>query len=111
LQSSEVVCCAKQQAGLVHDRYQPIPLLSLFQFACLASRIEGPELAARVVTPSSVSEMGIIGALANSGDRIRDALTGVMTALHYHSTHAMISVRASPPSGGGPAVRLARLRQ
>lgn len=62
--------------------YQPIPLLSLFRFAYRGSRIEGPDLPARVVTPSSLSEMGIIGTPAYSRDTIQDALTGVMTALH-----------------------------
>ena len=86
----------------VDDPHQPIPLLSLFRFACLASRIEGPDLPARVVTPSSLSEMGIIGKLAYSGDTIRDALTSVMTALHYHTTHEMILVQ---PARDGAVVR------
>jgi AraC-like DNA-binding protein len=74
----------------VDDPDQPIPLLSFFRFACMASRIVGPDLAARVVTPTSMAEIGTIGTVALQGNSIRDALKGVIAALPHHITHEMI---------------------
>jgi AraC-like DNA-binding protein len=68
-----------------------IPLLSLFRFACMASRVEGPDLPARVVTPTSVLELGAIGKIALSGKTIGDALAGVAAALPFHTTHEMMA--------------------
>jgi AraC-like DNA-binding protein len=75
------------------DPDQPIPLLALFRFARMASRIVGPDLPARVVTPASLSEIGLIGAVALKGKTIRDALTAAVNALQYQITHEMISIR------------------
>jgi AraC-like DNA-binding protein len=77
----------------VDDPDQPIPLLSFFRFACMASRIVGPDLPARVVTPASLSEIGLIGAVALKGHTIRDALTAAINALPYQITHEMILIR------------------
>jgi AraC-like DNA-binding protein len=96
LRDADLACFA------MDDPDQPIPLLALFRFACMASRIEGPDLPARVVIPSSLSELGIIGSVALGRSTIRAALTAVMTTLPYHTTHEIISVRPVP---GGAVLR------
>jgi AraC-like DNA-binding protein len=87
---------------LTNDPDQPIPLLSLFRFACMASRTAGPDLPCRVVRPDSLSGMGYIGSVAGGAKTVREALITVMAAMPVHTTHGMISVRAVP---GGMVVR------
>jgi AraC-like DNA-binding protein len=81
---------------------QPIPLLSLFRFACLSSRVVGPDLPARVITRASVANLGTIGRIALGGTTIRDALTSAVAALPYHITYEMMSIR---PAQDGVVLR------
>ena len=81
---------------------QPMPLLFLFRFACMASRVVGPDLPARVATGSSLSEIGTIGKIALGENTIRDALTAAIAAIPFHVTHEMVSIQ---PFQDGVVVR------
>jgi AraC-like DNA-binding protein len=74
---------------------QPIPLLSLFRFACLSSRVVGPDLPTSVITRAGVTNLGTIGWIALGGSTIRDALTRAVAALPYHITYEMMSIRSA----------------
>lgn len=81
---------------------QPVPLLFLFRFACMASRIVGPDLPARVVTRVSLSEIGTIGKIALGESTIRDALKTAIAAVPFHVTHELVSIQ---PFQDGVVVR------
>jgi AraC-like DNA-binding protein len=72
---------------------QPIPLLFLFRFACMASRIVGPDLPARVATRSSLAEIGTIGKIALGEITPRDALKAAIPVIPFHVTHEMVSIQ------------------
>lgn len=84
------------------DPDQPIPLLSMIAFVRTASLTEGPDFPCRVVSSSSVQQLGRIGAAALGAGTVRDAITRVTKALSAHVTHDMITIRSAP---GGVAVR------
>jgi AraC-like DNA-binding protein len=84
------------------DPDQPIPLLSMISFVRTASWVEGPDFPSRVVSSSSVRDLGMIGGVALSADNVRGAIAGVTEALSHHVTHDMITIRPVP---GGVIVR------
>jgi AraC-like DNA-binding protein len=80
------------------DPDQPIPLGPAFAFVRAASRHEGPDFACRIVSRSSVAELGVIGRVALGSGSVREALTRVQAALRCHVTHALLT--AAPAPGG-----------
>lgn len=86
----------------VDDPDQPVPLFSVLRFVNLAGRMEGPDLPSRVVTPSSLGEIGLIGNVALRGETIRGALSGIVVTMSHHVTHEMMTFRPDP---GGAILR------
>jgi AraC-like DNA-binding protein len=78
------------------DPDQPIPLLSMIAFVRAASLIEGPDLPCKVVSSSSVRQLGRLGRVALSASTVRDAIARVTAALSAHTTHDMITMRSMP---------------
>lgn len=75
---------------------QPIPLLFLLRFASMASRIVGPDLPVRVVTGSSLAELGTIGRIARSATTVREGLAGAISAVPHHVSYEMVSIQPVP---------------
>jgi AraC-like DNA-binding protein len=84
------------------DATTPIPLAHAIAFLRNASRAEGPDFACRIVSGSSVRELGMIGEVALGAASVRQALFRVAVALPYHLTHGSISVHSI---GAGVLVR------
>lgn len=81
---------------------RPIPLVPAIAFVRAASRDEGPDLAGRLVSAASVSELGLIGRVALGSPTVREALARVASTLPQHVTHDLIVVR---PVADGVVVR------
>lgn len=75
------------------DPNLPIPLIPAIAFLRAASRIEGPDFPCRIVSGSSVGELGIIGEAALGASNVREALFHVAASLPQHVTSGAISVR------------------
>lgn len=84
------------------DPNLPIPLGQAIAFLRQASREEGPDFPARVVSSASVGELGLIGEIALGSGSVRAALFNVAAALPRHVTHEMITTVTAP---GGVIVR------
>jgi AraC-like DNA-binding protein len=80
----------------------PIPLNQAIAFLRIASRIEGPDFACRVVSGSSVRELGPLGAVALGAETVRKALFRISTFLPHHATHEVIS---AIPTRDGVVIR------
>lgn len=86
------------------DPYLPIPLRPALAFLRNASVVEGPDLPFRVISNSSVTELGMIGRVALGGGTVRAALFRVAEALPRQVSYETIAVRSVP---GGVIVRQA----
>lgn len=84
------------------DPNLPIPLGQAIAFLRNASRAEGPDFPARIVSRASVAELGLIGEVALGSGSVRAALISVAASLQHHVTHGMITVA---PASGGVIVR------
>jgi AraC-like DNA-binding protein len=80
----------------------PIPLLSVFEFFRRLAALEGPDIAARVVTENSLADLGNLGRVILGSRTPRDALRRVVAALPRYSTHELISLK---PIHGGLCVQ------
>ena len=80
----------------------PIALVPAVAFVRAASRIEGPDFPCRIVSRSSVRELGIIGEVALGAGTVREALFHVAASLPQHVTSGVVSVRCVP---GGVLLR------
>ena len=80
----------------------PIPLFFAFEFFRKLAALEGPDIAARVITPHSVADLGKFGRVILAGRTPRDALLRVVAALPRYSTHELILLR---PIRGGLCVQ------
>lgn len=80
----------------------PIPLVPAIAFVAAASRADGADLPARLVSAASVPELGLIGRVALGAHTVREALVRVAAALPHHVTHELIAVRQV---AGGVLVR------
>ena len=70
----------------------PIPLLSVFEFFRKMAALEGPDISARVVTESSLSDLGNFGRVILGAGTPRDALRRARAALPRYSTHELVSL-------------------
>lgn len=84
------------------DPNLPIPLGPAIAFLCAASKAEGPEFACRIVSRSSVRDLGMIGEIALGAGSVREALFQVAASLPLHVTSGVVSVRDIP---GGVLLR------
>jgi AraC-like DNA-binding protein len=91
-----------REAGLtylaVDDPNRPVPLLPLVEFVRTQSRIEGPDLAARVVTATSIAELANLGLVMLYGPTLRDSLIRIERAMPRHSTHELFQVEETGSS-------------
>jgi AraC-like DNA-binding protein len=78
------------------NAYLPIPLGPALSFLRNASVAEGPDLPLRVVSSTSVGELGMIGKVALGGGSVHSALFRVAEALPRQVSHETIAVRAMP---------------
>jgi AraC-like DNA-binding protein len=76
--------------------YLPIPLRPALAFLRNASVVEGPDLPFRVISDSSVKELGMIGRVALGGGTVRAALFRIAEALPRQVSYETIAVRAVP---------------
>jgi AraC-like DNA-binding protein len=74
----------------------PIPLNQAIAFLRIASSMEGPDFACRVVSGSSVRDLGPLGAVALGAETVRKALFRISTFLPHHTTHGVISAIPAP---------------
>ena len=80
----------------------PVPLFFVFEFFRKLAALEGPDIAARVITENSVADLGKFGRVILGSRTPRDALLRVVAALPWYSTHELISLR---PIRGGLCVQ------
>jgi AraC-like DNA-binding protein len=80
----------------------PVPLFFVFEFFRQMAALEGPDIAARVVTENSVADLGKFGRVILGSRTPRDALLRIVAALPRYSTHELISLR---PIRGGLCVQ------
>jgi AraC-like DNA-binding protein len=80
----------------------PVPLYFVFEFFRKLAALEGPEIAARVITENSVADLGQFGRVILGSRTPRDALLRVVAALPRYSTHELILLR---PIRGGLCVQ------
>jgi AraC-like DNA-binding protein len=80
----------------------PVPLFFVFEFFRKLAALEGPDIAARVITENSVADLGKFGRVILGSRTPRDALLRVVAALPRYSTHELISLR---PIRGGLCVQ------
>jgi AraC-like DNA-binding protein len=80
----------------------PVPLFFVFEFFRKMAALEGPDIAARVITDNSVADLGKFGHVILGSRTPRDALLRVVAALPRYSTHELISLR---PIRGGLCVQ------
>jgi AraC-like DNA-binding protein len=80
----------------------PVPLFFVFAFFRKLAALEGPDIAARVITDNSVADLGKFGCVILGSRTPRDALLRVVAALPRYSTHELISLR---PIRGGLCVQ------
>jgi AraC-like DNA-binding protein len=78
------------------DPYLPIPLRPALAFLRNASAVEGPDLPFRVISTSSVGELGMIGRVALGGGTVRAALFRVAEAHPRQVSYETIAVRSVP---------------
>ncbi|MFD0986100.1 helix-turn-helix domain-containing protein [Methyloligella solikamskensis] len=87
-----------QQAGLADAPWEvPDQLVALTGvLACMKTmgRQEGPDIGCRVVSDTSIAELGELGALLLGGGTPRGALKRLCAAISGHSTHEVFSVVA-----------------
>jgi AraC-like DNA-binding protein len=76
--------------------YLPIPLRPALAFLRNASVVEGPDLPFRVISSSSLKELGMIGRVALGGGTVRAALFRVAEALPRQVSYETIAVRSVP---------------
>lgn len=85
-----------REAGLgylpLDDPNRPVPLLDLLAFLCRQAELEGPDVACRVVTSTSVAELANLGLVAMSGRTPRESLARIAAALPRHCTHEVITL-------------------
>lgn len=89
LQSVDLACVQDWRAE------RPVPLLSALRFFRLMAEREGPDVAARAVTPHSISDLGPLGIAVFSASTPGEALEKVARVLPKHSTHEHITLRAT----------------
>jgi AraC-like DNA-binding protein len=75
-----------------------IPLLGAFEVMRSLSEREGPDVACRVVSETSISELGALGEMMLAGRTPREALTLLCDAIERHSSHEQFVL--VPASGG-----------
>jgi AraC-like DNA-binding protein len=80
----------------------PVPLYFVFEFFRKLAALEGPDIAARVITEDSVADLGKFGRVILGSRTPRDALLRVVAALPRYSTHELILLR---PIRGGLCVQ------
>jgi AraC-like DNA-binding protein len=80
----------------------PVPLFFAFEFFRKLADLEGPDIAARVITENSVADLGKFGRVILGSRTPRDALLRIVAALPRYSTHELISLR---PIRGGLCVQ------
>jgi AraC-like DNA-binding protein len=92
LQSVDLDYAVNAGPDLPISRHQAVALLRA------ESRMEGPDYGARVVSGSSLRDLGTIGEIALGGGTLRQALLRVAKAIPTHVSHEVVSV-VSTPSG------------
>lgn len=81
---------------------RPIPLLNAASFFREAAKQEGPDITARVVTATSILDLGLLARAVIGTRTPREALQRIIAALPQHCTHEVISLT---PHGEGAIVR------
>jgi AraC-like DNA-binding protein len=89
-----------QQAGLGFvlgaDPMRPIPLISVATLLRETARVEGPDIASRVVSETSILEILLLGKVALGTRTPADALDRISMALPFFCTHEHVAVRRQP---------------
>jgi AraC-like DNA-binding protein len=80
----------------------PIPLYSVLGFFRKLAALEGPNFPARVITESSLADLGNFGCVILGSRTPREALLRVVAALPRYSTHELVALR---PIRGGLCVQ------
>ncbi len=75
---------------------RPVPLLGVFAFFRAMAASEGPDIGARVVGPSSLSDLGVFGGFVLGAATPRDALRRAAAALPRYSTHELLTFTRIP---------------
>ncbi|MCX5495748.1 helix-turn-helix domain-containing protein [Kaistia dalseonensis] len=81
----------------------PIPLLPALRLLRLLALVEGPDIAARIISQSNVADFGNFGRVILGSDTPRHALNRIVAALPRYSTHEYVAVE---PIAGGLCVRV-----
>lgn len=81
---------------------RPIPLLGAFAVMRSLCKQEGPDLACRVVTETSLSELGGLGEMMLAERTPREALTVLCAAIDRHSSHEQFTILPVP---GGAVIQ------
>jgi AraC-like DNA-binding protein len=77
-------------------RERPVPLLKVFELFRMLAAQEGPDACARMVSPSSLEDLGVLGSLILGAHTPREALTRTEHFLPRYSTHEIIVLRPIP---------------
>lgn len=81
---------------------RPIPLLNVASFFREAGRREGPDIAARTVSATSILDLGLLARAVIGARTPREALKRIIEELPQHCSHEVISLR---PYGAGAIIR------
>jgi AraC-like DNA-binding protein len=89
-----------QQAGLGFvlgaDPMRPVPLISVATFLRETARAEGPDIACRVVSETSILEILLLGKIALGTRTPAEALERISLALPFFCTHEHVAIRRQP---------------
>jgi len=81
---------------------RPVPLNAVLAAMRSLGVQEGPDIACRVVSESSIADLGVLGEVMLGGNTPREALANLCAAIPRHSTHEQFTMVAAP---GGVVIR------
>lgn len=84
------------------NKEMPIPLFALFGLFRLLAKQEGPDIGVRVISASSLDDLGCFGQVILASHTPRDAFHRAQKALPHYSTHEQIFLQPVP---GGQSLR------
>lgn len=98
----DVLACGGLSAPPWDATARPISLIKALSVMRMLSLQEGPDIATRVVTDTSILDLGELGQLMLGGRTPREALTLVCEAMPRHCTHEFLTIT---PAAEGAFIR------